>query len=143
MNSGRRLQLRWIAPVALCAILCSSPTFAALLCAYTSVCPKQAERLQVKTPVNAHDSVGSSTSCCPVHKRKPMVPSGPFDCCARGPADFLLRAAFSPTANQRPIALRSNALDLLPAASNVPLAGFETLSLYVKPVQQKKTDLRI
>jgi len=143
MSFERRLRLRCIAPLALCAVLCSSPAFAALVCAYTPACPTQPERLQLAAATNAHDSIASSKSCCPVHKRKPAMPSGPFDCCARGPADFLLRAAFSPGPHQRLIALRSSPFDSLPVVTAVPLASFEAASLYAKPVDHKKTDLRI
>jgi len=71
------------------------------------------------------------------------MPSGPFNCCASGPADFLLRAAFSPGPHQRLMALRFSAFDPLPAARNAPSGRLETASLYVQPVEQKKTDLRI
>jgi len=54
-----------------------------------------------------------------------------------------LRAAFSRGPNQRLIALRSGPFDSLPAVTDVPLASFKAASLYAKPVDQKKTDLRI
>ena len=149
MTFGQQLRLRLV--MALCAALWSSqPAFAALACAQTPGCPQHAAHLQQqRLPIpTSQYSISDSKPCCPMHSQSPSKGAGDVaGCCAWGDADSrLVPSSFAPEHSRPRRVLAKLPSELFHSAlqtGHSPLFRFETALFYVKPVDQKKTGLRI
>jgi hypothetical protein len=145
MIFGQQLRLRLV--MALCAVLWSShPAFAAFACAHTPDCPQHAAHLQQRLP--SQYLISDSKPCCPMHTQSPSKGAGDVaGCCAWGDANSrLVPNSFAPKhsrARQALAELRSELFRLALQTGHSPLFRLETALFHIKPVDQKKTDLRI
>ncbi len=148
MSSGQQLRSRLVIALALCAVLWSDPAFAALACTQMPGCPQHAARLQQPPPVAAsHLSVADAKPCCPMHAGSPFQrPADMPGCCAWRNADSLVPARLFSSRQSPSKQLAELTAAHFPSASlagHSPLSRCETAAFYIKPVDQKKTDLRI
>jgi len=133
--------------LAVCAVLWSDPAFAALACAYTPGCPQHTTQVRRATPINPLPIIADSKPCCPAHHAPAKSPMDTPSCCASDDSGATLPAASFSSYNPRPrqaLALLTATLFACPALDiHSSWLAAETTASYVKPVTQKKTDLRI
>lgn len=140
MSLARTWRLRLAMALALCAVLWSDPAIAELLCAATPACPHHAAPTQQRFP-----SVSGVKPCCPAHRAPLSAPADGPACCASDSGAILPAASFLSGNNgpKRALAcVAASPFASLPADQSLLLTSETTVSC-VKPVDQKKTDLRI
>lgn len=148
MKLGGLLRMRFAMALALCAVLWSDPSFAALICRAPQ-CSLDAMQSRQQPPAAAR-SVGLATNrlsdatpCCPMHARHPKGASDELSCCNIDRAASLTQAASERPRSKRIVAAASRQNPAAPPLADSPPPTSQAAALYVKPVDQKKTDLRI
>jgi hypothetical protein len=141
MSLARTLRWRLIMATAICAVLWADPAVAELICAATPSCPHHAT--QIQTSPSALPSIAGTKPCCPRHSTPLDTPT----CCAAiEGAAVLPVASFASKNNRSKHALTGVASALFSSASATErplLFSSETSLSYDRPVEEKKTDLRI
>jgi hypothetical protein len=133
--------------LAICAVLWADPAVAELACTATPGCPQHATHAQQASPRAVLSTVSGLKSCCPRHSAPLKAPTDTPACCAAGDTGAVLPSASFLSGKNGP----KHALAYLASAlfSSAPLTdrslrfSSETRFSYVRPVDEKKTDLRI
>jgi len=147
MKIGGLLRARFALTLALCAVLWSDPSFAALICR-SPQCSLDAMRSRQPWPAAVRPAASTSrisdaTPCCPRHARNPNGLPDELSCCNIDRAASLTQALSERPGTNR---LGMAAVQRFPATSSLrhsPLPDARSEAPYLKPVDQKKTDLRI
>ena len=144
MSLALTLRSRLVMALAVCAVLWSDPAVAELICAATPGCPHHAAQARISSPANAIPSISGVKPCCPLHRAPLGAPADTTACCAFGNTRAVLPVASSGNSGSKQ-ALAHVASSLFACAATDPslLFNSEITISYVKPVNQKKTDLRI
>jgi hypothetical protein len=141
MSLARTLRLRLVMVLAICAVLWSDPAVAELVCAATPSCPHHATQIQASRL--ALPTITGTKACCPRHSAPVQTPT----CCAATEGAAVLPAAsFSSRKNgpKHSQALIASTLFSSPSLAERSRRFSSDISIsYDKPVDQKKTDLRI
>jgi hypothetical protein len=145
MLRGKHSSMRLAILLATFAVVGSDPAIAAIVCSRSTACPEHGGMAAAKA-VDIQHSIQADKACCPMHRQPSKPPLDSAECCAWSSSDSLI-----PTVSFASDQSQSGELHaaLLPAgiafshARDWRAAGFEQAASYVKPVNQKKTDLRI
>lgn len=153
MNSGRTSRARLAIVLALLVVMGSDSALAALICSRSMGCHATSSIQDQDTPTageqsSAADSAVQSMPCCPGSDENAMQCADPaMDCCTleQGNSQSAVVVSKSNSGRVKLDAALSNT-----AAANASVTAGQFTpewstdpSLYVKPVNQKKTDLRI
>jgi hypothetical protein len=129
--------------LAVWAVLWADPAFAEIVCAATPSCPHRAVQTLPSFSLRAITSVSGVKPCCPRHSTPAETP----ECCVSAETGAVLPVASFSSANsglQPALAHSPSALfSCATLTGGSLLLQFEAAVAYVKPVAQKKTDLRI
>ena len=133
--------------LAICAVLWADPAVAELACTATPGCPYHAAHVQQASPRAVLPTISGLKPCCPRHSAPLKAPTDTPACCAAGDSGAILPAESFLSGNNGPKhALAYIASTLFSSASLTDRSlrfNSETSVSYLKPVAEKKTDLRI
>jgi hypothetical protein len=147
MLRGEHLRSRVALFLALFAFACSDPAIAAMLCPRAADCAQHERAVRTQTPTPISLSIAAIRPCCPMHREMPAQP--PIDaanCCAWSATDSSVPTPSFTSRQPRMndlLALPSIPLLILARSVGSSLTISESGERYLKPVHQKKTDLRI
>ena len=143
MNSQRRSRV--VLVLAICALLWSDPAFAALACAHTPACPQHMGLRQAGSAAQTSFArIADGKPCCPMHRQSPATPADMPSCCASGDTGAILPAvSVGHSRTKDALARLASALFASASLSSEWRLDVDTAAGYVKPIDQKKTDLRI
>jgi hypothetical protein len=132
----------------LLAIFCSDPAIAAMLCPRAIACARHERTVQAETPTASLVSIVTTQSCCPLHREGPaQMPVDPTNCCAWNASDSSVPTPSFTSKQSRdsdqPAQLPSGLSAFIALQPEPSLGPDDSGILHVKPVSQKKTDLRI